>query len=50
MSTRDIAWKSASSSFGSYTIVFTVLNSSRTDLVSSEKTSAVSLSYLPAYP
>lgn len=49
MSTRDIAWTSASSSFGSYTIVFTASNSSRTVLACSEKTSAVSSSYLLAY-
>lgn len=48
VATRDIAWTCASSSFGSYTTVFTASHFFRTDLVFSENKSTVSSSYLLA--
>lgn len=49
VSTGDIAWTCASSSFGLYTTVFMASQLFRTDLVFSENTRAVISSYLLAY-
>lgn len=49
MSTMAIAWRSGSCSLGSYTIIFRMSNSCKPELACSERSSAVSSSYLPNY-